>query len=353
MTRIVCWPAGDDNDGTSQYRLILPAKALAKQGHDVRVDRRGIQVLWSEQWDPTLTGYPPNHVEALALNERPDADVVVMQRPALKWRLPIIRMLQKLGIKVVVDVDDLFDSIDTDHPGFLQYSPTISPTNNHLWVDRTCEAADLVTASTPSLLKRYGHGHGLLLRNQIPEWYLAIDPEKIPKTIGWTGSIQTHPNDLQVTEGAVNRVAYTHEWRVRVVGTGDGVKDALGLVYPPLSTKRWVPFKRYAYEMARVEIGIVPLDLTPFNDGKSALKMMEYAACGVPVVASPTSENLWLHDKGVGLIAHDRDEWIEHLTALVESPELRAEMASAGRKAVASMTYQRTAHRWLRAWSDQ
>jgi hypothetical protein len=76
--------------------------------------------------------------------------------------------------------------------------------------------------------------------------------------------------------------------------------------------------------MAGVDIGIVPLEARDYNRAKSALKGMEYAACGIPFVASPSPEYAWL---GCGILAGASLEdqspaaWQAALERLLDSDE--------------------------------
>src|SRR5215472_7766299 len=111
MPKTIIWPAGLEDDAVSQYRLFLPAAALVEQGADVEVDMTGPLIVWNREWH----GAPPPDARALALANKPEADTVVMQRPARRWWADIIPMLQQLGIRVVVDVDDDFHAIAKSH----------------------------------------------------------------------------------------------------------------------------------------------------------------------------------------------------------------------------------------------
>jgi hypothetical protein len=346
--RILVWPAGSENDATSQYRLLLPARALAAQCADVVIDRVGPAIHWSESWE----GYdqPGSWMDALGV-DKPDADVVVMQRPGRRWWQQIIRPLQAHGVKVVVDVDDRFDRI---HPGNVAhgaYNPGIdNPMHAAQWIDQACKQADLVTCTTPALLNRYGYGHGVVLPNLVPEWYTTLN-RRTMNVIGWTGSTDTHPGDLKVTRGMVGAVSLTSGWPMHVVGTGKGVRDGLTLVEEPSSTG-WVPFDKYPNYYSAIGVAIVPLAQSPFNDAKSALKMCEAAALGVPVVASPSPDNLRMHKLGVGLIASSPNQWRRHLTRLTKSAGLRADISGRGREVMARNTYERLCGRWLTAWTS-
>lgn len=83
------------------------------------------------------------------------------------------------------------------------------------------------------------------------------------------------------------------------------------------------------------DIGIMPLEDTPYNEAKEAYKIKEYMAGGLPVVASPVGHNCDIVDHGVtGFLAEGGEDWIECLVRLVEDPELRRLMGAAGRARV-------------------
>ena len=348
--RVLLWPAGAENDGTAQYRIYLPSAPLINAGYDIITNMTGPTLIWSRPWNPAFR--PPPDIELVGLGKIPDADVIVMQRPAEKWWAELIPMLQEVGIKVVVDVDDLFDGIDDGNYAKQYYDPSkrANAARNHEWTDLACKRADLVTCTTPALARRYGHGHGIVLPNYVPETYLSITGER-PNTIGWSGSVLTHPHDLQVTRGAIPDALQNTDWEFHHIGSGAGVKDALGLPNEPSNTQ-WVPFADYPTELAKMEIGIVPLADTPFNEAKSALKMMEMASVGVPVVGSPTDDNARVAALGIGRLASTPQKWRKHLKALMNSADYRADLAGNQREVMATLTYERHAERWWEAWAS-
>jgi glycosyltransferase involved in cell wall biosynthesis len=345
--RVLVWPAGDDNDATSQYRLLLPARILAAQGAEVVIDRIGPTVQWDQKWSG---GEPPPWVNVMGLARRPNADVVVVQRPSRRWWSDLIPHLQARGIKVVCDVDDRFDQIDDGNIAKAAYATGRDSLSSHHWINEACMISDVVTCTTPALLKRYGFGHGVLLPNYVPESYLQVTGDR-PETFGWAGSVATHPVDLQVTGGTVADVMRATGWGFHTVGTGEGVREALGLAEEPSTSRGWVPFDQYPAELAKMEVGVVPLAATAFNAAKSALKMGEMAAVGVPVVASPTWDNHRLHALGVGLEASNPQRWKKWLRALALNPDFRADVAGRGREVMAGLTYERHADEWWEAWT--
>jgi hypothetical protein len=327
--------------------LIFPAQALQAQGFDVTIDFTGPTVSWSHRFEGTE---PPPWVSVVSVNPY-DADVVVMQRPARRWWADAIPHLQAQGIKVVVDVDDRFDKIPKANKAHPSYDPQRSGTHNHLWISEACRLADLVTTSTPSLCERYGFGHGLVLPNLVPERYLDLSEPKRPGSIGWSGSVETHPGDLEVTRGSIEQVLRTADAHFHVIGTGRGVRDALKLSQEPSTTEGWIDFEMYPNRLSELEIGIVPLQDSVFNAGKSALKMAEMASVGVAVVASPTPDNRRLNALGVGLLASTPAKWMKLLRSLTNSPDRRTDLAGRSREVMATQTFEFNAHRWEAAWT--
>jgi glycosyltransferase involved in cell wall biosynthesis len=86
-------------------------------------------------------------------------------------------------------------------------------------------------------------------------------------------------------------------------------------------------------EVAGADIGIMPLQDEPFQRGKCALKIIQYMAAGLPVVASPIGANNDVVQRGVtGFLPASEEEWVKALSALIEDYVLRRRMGSAGRK---------------------
>lgn len=340
------WPAGAENDATAAYRLRFPAEALIAEGADVAVSMVGPTVLWNQPWDGRE---PPEWVKVCGV-QAPEADVVVLQRPGRRWWADLIPHIQAHGVAVVVDVDDRFDAIHPSNVARGAYVHRDGATHSERWIDAACRAADLVSATTPALVERYGHGHGILLPNYIPERYLDIRAPKRAHTIGWAGSVDTHPGDLETTGGAVEAVLARTGWSFHVVGTGVGVAQRLRLRSIPSATG-WVPLAVYPDRVAELEVGIVALADTDFNASKSALKASEMAALGVAVVMSPTPDNLRLHRAGVGVLAGSPGRWRRALSALVSSSERRAELVANGRAAMEGLTYEAHCGRWMDAWA--
>ena len=102
----------------------------------------------------------------------------------------------------------------------------------------------------------------------------------------------------------------------------------------------------------RWDIGIAPLADTPFNRCKSAIKTMDYAAIGLPVLASDLDVYRGSLADGPGgwLVPNDAGAWFVALTRLVRDKALRHRLAEGARAAVGEWTLGAQAAQRRAAW---
>ncbi|AEL27426.1 glycosyl transferase group 1 [Cyclobacterium marinum DSM 745] len=85
----------------------------------------------------------------------------------------------------------------------------------------------------------------------------------------------------------------------------------------------------------KMDIGIMPLPDNPWENGKCAYKLIQYMACGLPVVASPIGMNKEVVNHGEnGFLAGTSEEWKCSLEKLILDPQLRMEFGKKGREKV-------------------
>ena len=333
--KIIVYPA--DDQGCGHYRMILPALALAEQGHDVHIDQTGS--ILNDALVKQPKDDPSAPWEIMGVKDLPEADVVVLQRPSHPALEASIRYLRKQGIQVVVDIDDRFDAIPTKNMAYEYYS---GPNLKHLL--RAIDAATVVTCSTPDLVALH---NGVLINNCIPKCYLDI-ADNHDDVIGWSGTILVHGDDLAVGGAGVGKAVRDSGWNFRVVGQKAGVQRELGLSEEPEETG-WLPLGDYALQVAKLGIGIAPLVDNRFNRSKSWLKALEYGALGVPCVTSPLPEYERL---GIGLRAGNQRQWRGALMALTRDPAMREDLRLAGRAAARQWTFEGNVDKWAEVWEN-
>jgi len=84
-----------------------------------------------------------------------------------------------------------------------------------------------------------------------------------------------------------------------------------------------------------MDIGLMPLPDDKWERGKCAYKLIQYMACGLPVVASPVGMNVEVVQVGVnGFLASSEEEWVESLRRLISDAEMRRKFGQQGFKIV-------------------
>jgi glycosyltransferase involved in cell wall biosynthesis len=83
------------------------------------------------------------------------------------------------------------------------------------------------------------------------------------------------------------------------------------------------------------DIGLMPLQDSPWARGKCSFKMLQYLSCGLPVVVAPVGMNadvLKLGDVGIGVTTIS--QWVEALSFLLQDEAARLRLGLEGRKVV-------------------
>lgn len=332
-----------DDGGCGFYRLRAPSAEVARLGIDIAV-ADGIDVEASH--DPS-TGVTTIH------EVKTDADLIIVQRPLDPTMTSMIKQAKRQGIATIVEIDDDFETV---HPDNMAYPYMNQKTSNWRSVYAACAEADHVTVSTLALSKYAPHGRYTVLRNAVPLSIFDTQPVTTDQPwprIGWTGTVATHPHDLQVTKGRISRLLKDNGLGFNVIGDGDNVQRNLRLDRStPVHATGWVELSEFYHTVAStLDIGIVPLEISPFNQAKSALKGLEYAALGIPFVASPTREYELLALDGVGKIANTPGDWDKHIQRMIDRPEETARLGREYRDRIeAEHTYRVRAPEWASAW---
>jgi hypothetical protein len=333
-----------DDQGCGWHRLGWPAEALQRQGYDVVLvppKERQLLVSMNPTGEIVHVAYPP------------DADVIWMQRVTHRHLIGVLRFLRNhANIATIVDVDDLLSSIAPANPAWVALHPK-SEQADHSWrnLATACREATMVSCSTSALLPHYAaHGRGRVIPNLLAEHYFGHERQD-SDAIAWPGTMHSHPDDPQVTRGAVGRLVREGA-SFRVVGWPDGTGRAFGLEADPPGTDP-VPLLDWPAAVATIGVGVAPLADTAFNAAKSHLKPLEMAACGVPFVASPRREYAAFHAEGAGLLAGDKGKsWYKALRQLTSSATMRAELSETGRVVAERFRLEREAWRWAELFED-
>jgi glycosyltransferase involved in cell wall biosynthesis len=157
---------------------------------------------------------------------------------------------------------------------------------------------------------------------------VPLRPAGAPITIGWIGSPSTF-RYLRPVLPLLRELRHEFDIRFRVVGAGERALDERfdGMDLIPWREENEV------LDVQAMHIGIMPLPDELWARGKSGYKLIQYMACGLPVVASPVGVNTDIVTPGVnGFLPNDREEWRAALSVLIQDAGLRRRMGAAGRE---------------------
>ena len=257
-------------------------------------------------------------------------DVLWVEKEALPWVPWLLESaLTPRTIPLVVDFDDaVFHRYDM-HKSALVRRILGSK------LDRLMASASLVTAGNRYLADRAykaGAQQVEIVPTVVDVSVYGQKQESHPlrsTSIGWIGTPSTWTEYMAPKMGLMSNIAEANGARIRAVGAGKAATT-----HPLLDILPWSEACEVS-QIQQMDIGVMPLTDTPWARGKCGYKLIQYMACGLPVVASPVGVNEEIVEHGVnGFLASTEAEWRDALVTLIENPKLRQSMGAKGRKKV-------------------
>ncbi len=271
------------------------------------------------------------------------SDVLWVYAELLPW-LPAAfeRLVFRSGKPMVYDFDDAFFHAYDDHPSALVRRALGGKLKTLI------RGAGQVCAGN-EYLRAYAEREGaraIVLPTVVDiDQYVPVQRTGgRPLTIGWIGSPSTwdYVRPLLPLLAQISR-----ERGVQIAAIGPGAAAEVdrfdGLTFTPWSEATEIS------SVQAMDIGIMPLPDEPWSRGKSGYKLVQYMACGLPVVASPVGVNSEIVENGIsGFLASDLGEWRVALSRLMDDAALRVVMGQAGRaRAVEAYSLQTHAPRLI------
>jgi glycosyltransferase involved in cell wall biosynthesis len=190
-------------------------------------------------------------------------------------------------------------------------------------IDRLMAGAILVTAGNAYLAERAVAAGSRrvermpsvveLDRYRVPQGATPENrPSDAPLRVVWIGSPST-VRYLDLVRVPFEKVARERLLELHVIGA---------------AAPRWAG-------VAASSVRIMPLRDSPWERGKCGYKLIQYMACGLPVIASPVGMNSEIVAAGIdGLLASTVEQWTDSLLQLAADPALRRLMGARGRAKV-------------------
>lgn len=236
------------------------------------------------------------------------------------------RLIRLSGKPIVFDYDDaIFHNYDM-HPSAMVRALLSGK------LQKTIAAADLTLAGNAYLAdySRLECKHVEIVPTVVDIYQYrpsAVRRSASLPRIGWIGTPSTWNDYMVPMLPLLSGIAEESGARISAVGAADNDYSSVDVI-------RWSE-ETEIVSIQAMDIGIMPLTDTPWARGKCGYKLIQYMACGLPVVASPVGVNSEIVEHGVnGFLASSAEEWASALQMLIKDPELRHSMGQAGRKKV-------------------
>jgi glycosyltransferase involved in cell wall biosynthesis len=180
-----------------------------------------------------------------------------------------------------------------------------------------------------------------------PDAYRQKDVYEIgdPPRLGWIGSPDNEVY-LELVAPALREVHRRTGARLTLIGT---TRPRLGKLEDIIDRVAWSEATQHA-TLADLDVGIAPLPDEPYTRGKCGYKLLQYAAAGTPVVATPVGVNRDILSRFGMPTPVDQGEWVDALLDLLGRPaEARA---SLGRRARDATKRDYSYDAWLSRWEE-
>jgi glycosyltransferase involved in cell wall biosynthesis len=311
----------------AEYRALEPMRAMERRGHEV---------VW------------PDKEGRADLRRLAGCDLVHVHRRAADDTWRVLSELARGGTAITFDNDDDFTSYPKESPAYKQVGGLAGQRFFNLTV-RVAKLARCFTTPSPSLAEKYrqaGVAKVEVIGNYLPAGVARPRYRHRGVVIGWVGGLE-HRADVNRIDiaGALQRIVAKHP-NVSVECIGVDLKLPERYVHRP-----GVLFANLPLHIGGYDIGIAPLSDIPFNHTRSDIKVKEYAASGVPWLASPVGPYAGLGEAQGGWLVPD-DGWFAALDRMVSHPFKRWRMAVKAHMWARTQSIDAIAGHWEQLFAD-
>ncbi|MGH2276166.1 rhamnan synthesis F family protein [Streptococcus uberis] len=303
----------------TRYRVLNKAEQLKHIGHKVKIVNLS-QLQLSDC----------KHASHIIIYRAPDVPILTQ----------ICIIANKKGIPTFYDIDDLV--FDTKYTNQLSYTKSLSQHDKNNYDEsvrgygRMLENCDAVITSTNQLVKELQNYKSVVIlnRNVLSKQLVEISkqtPHKVKedckiKMAYFSGSI-THNENFELIKPAIIALLsnFSH-LELHLVGHLD-VPEDIARFNKQIVIHPFVDWKELPKLISSIDINLVPLVTSTFNQAKSEIKWLEAAAVKVPTVASKIGAFKDVIKDGFDGVLADDSEWEEKLRQLIENKNFRVQIA--------------------------
>ena len=282
--------------------------------------------------------------------EKLSLDLVRNFRGFVFYRCPItptvqefIKLAKENNKTVFYDIDDLV--FDLEYTKSIKYLDTISEAERNLYNDGvrrmgdTLKLCDYGIASTERLQTEMGkHLKEVFInRNVASEDMVKYSQEALTNVkkddskvvLGYLSGTITHNDDFKLIMPSVVHVLKKYDnVYLQIVGLLD-LPEEMEDVKDKVMTAPFMDWKKLPELTRSIDINLAPLEESIFNEAKSENKWTEAALVKIPTVASDVGAFKSQIENGkTGFLCTGEQDWIDKLSSLIESSELREEIGN-------------------------
>jgi len=330
--RVLALPALPELAAATRYRVLQYVPVLAELGihTDVRpflTDRTFAGLYDRAQAVRTAAGVLAGSARRLLDAARIGSyDLVWVQTQAALVGPPVLEWLAHRRSALVLDLDD---------PTYLEgqrsvFGALASILKGRGKADRIIRACDYAICGNPTVAA-YIAGKGVptaVLPTIVDTQRFTPRAETPPGdelVIGWMGTHSTFVY-LRTLFPVLQRLAATHRFRVRIIGSGQADLRLDGVA---VEMRPWA-LDREVEDLQSFDVAVYPIASDAWAQGKSGFKAIQYLSCGIPYVAAPVGIVATIGTPGIThLEARSEHEWFDGLSRLLSDSALRDVMGRA------------------------
>ena len=332
---VICpYPVGVAPSQRLKYEQYFDA--FREEGFEINVQPFASKKLWSIIYKKgnfigkllqTLLGYWSRFWLIFSLKKY---DVVYIHLWVTPFFMPFYEWIYcSLAKKVVYDIDDLVYLSDNKSKA----NKTVGIFKSKKKPIYLMKHADHVITCTPYLdefVRKFNTQTTDISSTVDTHKYIPVNryENKHPIVLGWSGSTTTSKYFYLLKEVLLE---LSKKYPIKIIIMGNPNIQIDGLNIESLAWSESIELE----VLQKFDIGLYPLHDEEWVLGKSGLKAIQYMALGVPTVATAIGANYRvIDDKVSGMLVNSHQEWVNALSALIESPELRKKIGEAGRKKI-------------------
>lgn len=321
--------------------LALPVNSSAVGHYRVSQPFLGLE---SAGW---IQGRQDYSMPELIQLEREKPDVVIFQYRSKKSSVDEMqRLVRASSARHIYEIDDYI----IDVPKRNDHSRNIAGDIREL-VARGISLCDRVVVSTEPLadaLSSLHHDIRVVPNMLAARLWAGLASERQTTArprVGWAGGT-SHRGDLELLQDVVKTLADEVDWIFFGM-----CPDAL-LPYVK-EFHQGIPMALYPQKLAslNLDLALAPLEQNLFNDCKSNLRLLEYGACGFPVICSDTKAYAG-YLPCTRVAGNDAQHWLEAIRMHLSDPQASYQQGDALREVVLRdyVLTERHLQHWANAW---